>query len=385
LCALNRIFGFEPALAHSLIAAAGSASALFDMDRKELSILTGPYSRFRDNICRRELDRSLEELERLGEAGVSFIGVNEEDYPELLKECGDAPLGLYFRSGGPPAEVFNKRPMVAVVGTRDISPYGREWCRRIVGAMSKAKTRCCVVSGFAMGTDIIAQSAAVEGGLCTVGVLPTGIDDVYPQRHRPFAGTLLHSPGCALVTDYPPSTAPVAINFIRRNRIIAGMCSATILVESKARGGGMITARLATSYDRDLFVLPGRIDDPRSQGCNILIREKTAEIIQDPETLLCSLGLESEPVQRRTKKTEDELREELGRHFSSKDEVGPEELSMLVDIAALVARQRGITLEGIAAKMEISYPEASRLCALLESEGFISIDLLQGCSTAVRI
>ena len=124
-----------------------------------------------------------------------------------------------------------------------------------------------IVSGLALGVDITAHAAALEGGLPTVGVSPVGIDDVYPRRHVPFVERMCATPGCALVTDYPPGTFPAAFSFIRRNRIIAGLAGSTVLIESRIKGGGMITARLAAGYGRDVFAVPGRIDDIRSQGC----------------------------------------------------------------------------------------------------------------------
>ena len=378
LCALNRLLGFEPQAAHRLVAAAGSAAALFRMDPEEKLRMFGPFSRIAPMLDGRELERTEAELERLSDAGCRFIAYDEPGYPALLRECPDAPLGLYYRSGSEPEAVFNRRPQIAVVGTRDISLYGKEWCRKIVGALATSKRKPLVVSGFALGTDITAHLAALEAGLPTVAVLPTGIDDVYPSRHRSFAATLAATEGCALVTDYPPGTEPKAINFIRRNRIIAGMCSGTILVESKAKGGGMITARLAASYDRDVLVLPGRADDPRSQGCNALLREKIAEPVTDTVHFLETLGL-GRPPRRRTAGFEDEVRD----YFSSR--LGQEDLADLMTVAGIIRRCRGVTAEGICPEACLPYGRVATLVGMLESEGFISTDLLQRCTINVKI
>ena len=378
ICALNRLLGYEPKVSHSLIGAVGSAQALFRMTREERAAAFGPFSRISPFLEESELKKSEEELDRLADAGCSFITVTDPGYPALLLECEDAPLGLYYRGASPPEKVFNIRPQIAVVGTRDISLYGKEWCRKIVGSMASAKNKPLVVSGFALGTDITAHLSAMEAGLPTVAVLPTGIDDVYPSRHRAFAGRLAATEGCALVTDYPPGTEPKAINFIRRNRIIAGMCSGTVLVESKLKGGGMITARLASSYDRDVLVLPGRADDPRSQGCNELLREKIAEPVTDTVHFLDVLGL-GIPSRRRSAGFEDEVK---SRYASQLDAV---ELSDLLSVAGIIRRRRGITLDEICPEASLPFGAVARYAGMLESDGMICIDLLQRCSINVKI
>ena len=244
--------------------------------------------------------------------------------------------------------------------------------------MASAKDKPLVVSGFALGTDITAHLAALEAGLPSVAVLPTGIDDVYPSRHRSFAATLAATEGCALVTDYPPGTEPKAINFIRRNRIIAGICSGTVLVESKLKGGGMITARLAASYDRDLMVLPGRADDPRSQGCNALLREKLAEPVTDTVHFLDVLGLGA-PARRRTADFEAEVRARYSPLL------GPDDLADMMAVAGIIRRRRGITPDGICSETCLPYAKVVRLVGLLESDGLISTDLLQRCTINVKI
>lgn len=378
VCALNRLLGYEPKVAHSLIGSAGSARALFGMTPDEKLAAFGPYSKISPLLVEDELRKSEEELGRLDDIGCSFVTLTDPGYPSLLQECEDAPLGLYYRSTSPPEKVFNLRPQIAVVGTRDISLYGKEWCRKIVGAMSTAKHKPMIVSGFALGTDITAHLAAMEAGLPTVAVLPTGIDDVYPSRHRGIAARLASTKGCAIVTDYPPGTEPKAINFIRRNRIIAGICSGTVLVESKVRGGGMITARLAASYDRDVMVLPGRADDPRSQGCNELLREKLAEPVTDTVHFLDVLGLGS-PARRRAADFEEEVRARYGSVLT------PEELGDMLTVAGIIRRTRGITIDEICPDACLPYAIVARYTGMLESDGLICTDMLQRCSINVKI
>ena len=158
LCALNRLLGFEPQVAHRLLEAADSARELFSLSPDDKLKLLGPFSRIAPMLDVRELDNTEEELFRLSDSGYRFITMDEPGYPALLRECPDAPLGLYYRGTSPPETVFNLRPQIAVVGTRDISMYGREWCRKIVGALGASKDKPMIVSGFALGTDITATS-----------------------------------------------------------------------------------------------------------------------------------------------------------------------------------------------------------------------------------
>lgn len=378
ICALNRLLGYEPMVAHQLIGAAGSARDVFYMDPEERFSLLGPFSKISPFLTESELESAEDELARLEGQGYRFITMSDPGYPRLMLECEDAPLGLYYRSSSPPENVFNSRPDIAVVGTRDISPYGKEWCRKIVGAMAMAEHKPLIVSGFALGTDITAHMAALEGGLPTVAVLPTGVEDIYPPRHRRYADVLAGTEGCALVTDYPPGTQPKAINFIRRNRIIAGICQGTVLIESKLKGGGMITARLAASYGRDVLVLPGRADDLRSQGCNALLREKLAEPVTDTSHFLDILGLGA-PARTRTASLEKEV---TGRY---KSELTKEELSDMLSVADIIRRRRGITLDEICPLACLPYGKVARYAGMLESDGIISTDLLQRCSINVKI
>jgi len=363
LCALNRIFGYRPVLGHGLIRTAGSPAAVFSL--KNLQIPQEPD--LAGKVTQEALDQAGAELERLREKGFRFIGYGEEGYPPLLAECPDPPLGLYLNGTTPPAEVFGSRPSVAVVGTRDVSSYGREWCRRIVEAFSDARIRPLVVSGLAFGTDGIAHQTALEEGLPTVGVMATGIDTVYPFRHTALAVRIVGTRGCALVTDYPPGTAPLAPHFIRRNRIIAGLCGATVVVESRSRGGSLITAKYACDYDRDVYALPGRVDDVRSEGCNSLIRTRMADIITTPEDLADRLGLQ--PGRRRNRKGLLDLL--TGRY-------GPD--APATRLALLVREHRGATFAELARLTGWSWSEVSRTAAVLEGDGILETDVLQRCS-----
>lgn len=373
LCALNRIFGFEPKIGLRLIEALGSATAIFK-EPEEVARTLGVCSRIKyaPLITGSAFESAAIELESLERDGSVFLGIGEEGYPALLMECEDPPLGLYYKGISPPKDVFEGLPQVAVVGTRGLTYYGKDWCQRIVAAMSRAKVKPLVVSGLALGVDVTAHRVALESGLPTVAVMATGVDDLYPSRNRDVGEAIASTPGCALVTDYPPGTAAVRINFLRRNRIIAGICRATILVESKIRGGGMMTARLAASYGRDVYALPGRIDDPVSQGCNLLIRENVAEQIGDLGELISKLGLGKADMGLK-----EDFRTEVEAYY--KDRASGTDYEDVVRVAMAVKAHRGISIDELCAKLKWTYSHVTHLTTTLECDGFISVDLLQHC------
>ena len=248
----------------------------------------------------------------------------------------------------------------------------------IVEALSKSAVKPLIVSGLAIGVDITAHTAALDSGLPTVAVMATGIDRIYPPRNKQAGERIAATEGCALVTDYPPGTVAARINFLRRNRIIAGICRATILVESRIKGGGMMTARLASSYDRDVFALPGRLDDPASQGCNLLIRQNIAEPVGDLEELMAKLGAGRPGTALKT-----DFKAEVEEAY--KGSVDEADFAALLKVALTVKANRGISIDEICLKMDIPYSRARELTTILECDGFISIDLLQHCSAKVRL
>ncbi|MBO6168594.1 MAG: DNA-protecting protein DprA [Bacteroidales bacterium] len=368
---LNRVFGYEPSIARRLISRFGSPGAVFSQSPSNLDEAFGPYSKYRALICPQELEVSKREWKELEPSGCRFVCYGSKGYPGLLADCEDAPAGLYIRSLSPPEDLWKDIDSVSIVGTRDISPYGKEFTEKIVRSLSGAARRPTVVSGFAIGVDITAHLAALAFGLPTIAVLPVGIDSIYPWRHRNVAQTIVNTPGCALVTDFPPGTAPQPFNFLRRNRIIAGLSRATILAESKAKGGGTMTARLAAGYGREVFCLPGRIDDLRSEGCNRLIKEKIAEPITSLEALPEQLGLGPAAGSPRPG-----LKEQIERCYGG---TAPESVAELASIALLIQEQRGITPEEICRTLQMEYGKVSAAVCLLESDGFICTDLLRRC------
>ena len=375
--ALGKIFGYEPLYVSGLVSKLGYASSIFDLSEKEVDEVLGPHSKYRGKINRSVFENTARELELLESRGCRFVACTEDVFPARLRDCPDCPAGLYFKSDSPPEDIFADRPSIAVVGTRDVSPYGREWTRKIVDACSQAPEKPVIVSGLAFGVDITAHLAAMDFGLPTIAVLPCGIDDLYPAAHRKAAERIASSPASALVTDYPPGTSPVAFTFVRRNRIIAGLAGSTVLVESKANGGGLITCRLADSYGREVFALPGRVDDIRSAGCNALIRAGTAEAITGLSGLGEQLGLGRYCIRKKK-----DFRAMIAEYYGPRADTP--ELNAITGIAEMIAGKRGIDMEELCYISGRPYNEVARIALMLESDGFICTDLTGRCTINAR-
>lgn len=232
----------------------------------------------RESMTEKDLSEAEGVLNELEAAGIRIIPCTSEDYPASLKSLPEYPVILYVKSLTPAKELFKtSNIMVSIVGTRDISPYGKDITVRLVNQLADECPGYTMISGLAIGVDAAAHRAALNRGIRTIAVIPTGIDVVYPLRHREMAEEIIDKDG-ALISMYPPETDPLAINFLIRNRVIAGLADTVFVTESKTRGGAMVTARLAYDFGRDVLAVPGRVDDIRSAGCNQLIKEGVAEM-----------------------------------------------------------------------------------------------------------
>lgn len=371
--ALGTAFGYEPVLSRRLTDELGSAAAVFGLPAREREELLRTLPQYAGALGDDRLDAAEKELKALQLIGCDFVPLCSEDYPALLRECPDAPAGLYYRSVNPPGSVLNPEVALAVVGTRDCSAYGRDCCSRTVRALSETDKKPCIVSGLAYGIDICAHLTALESGLPTLAVLPCGIDTVYPARHTQAAAHIAEAPHSALVSDYPPLTAPLAHHFLRRNRLIAGMSRATLLVESRFRGGGMSTARLACDYGRELFAFPGRVDDLRSQGPNSLIAGQMAQALQSPEAWGPLLGLGG------VRKRREPFLETVRNCYAG----DPEEAG-LVAVAKAVSDERDLCLDDLCRRLSLPYARISALVMRMEGDGFLRTDLLQRCNLVSR-
>ena len=234
--------------------------------------------------CPEAFKRAEEEWVFTEKNQIQCITYNDERYPSRLRECEDAPIALFYRGNTP----LNTLRTVSIVGTRHATAYGEDLCNTFVRDLANLCPDILVVSGLAYGIDIHAHRAALQHGLATVGVLAHGLDRIYPAAHRKTAIAMMDQGG--LLTEFMSGTNPDRQNFVKRNRIVAGVCDATIVVESAAKGGALITAELAESYHRDCFAFPGRTTDLYSAGCNALIRNNRASLILSAEDFVEAMG-----------------------------------------------------------------------------------------------
>ena len=283
--ALTRIPGLGLMGAYNLVRTLGSASAIFQ-HRKELKELLPEVS---DKLikaldCPEAFHRAEEELKYAEKNQIQCITLNDAAYPSRLKECEDAPLALFYRGNAP----LNALKVISMVGTRHATTYGEGLCQSFIRELKELRPDVLIVSGLAYGIDICAHRAALQHGFATIGVLAHGLDRIYPTAHRKTAIDMMNHGG--LLTEFMSGTNPDRQNFVKRNRIVAGMSDATIVVESAIKGGALITAELAESYHRDCFAFPGRTTDIYSAGCNEIIRNNRASLLSSAEDFVNAMG-----------------------------------------------------------------------------------------------
>ncbi|MCH2224276.1 MAG: DNA-processing protein DprA [Crocinitomicaceae bacterium] len=244
----------------------------FNLPVKQLHAQTGFTTRFLKQLNRKKALRQSEEvISFIQKRQIQILFYTDIDYPRRLLNCPDAPLILYFLGNC----TFNDLQFVSIVGTRACTEYGANICRELVSTLNPEQT--VIVSGLALGVDTMAHTHALEFGIPTIGVLGHGLDRIYPSQNRELAKKMTKTGG--LLTEFIPGTAPDRENFPKRNRIVAGLCDATIVIESATKGGSIITAELANDYNRDVFAYPGSVYAKSSSGCNSLIRSQKAHLI----------------------------------------------------------------------------------------------------------
>ena len=244
---------------------------------------TEAVARYPKMITREAIEHAQKELDFIEKHGVKPYYYKDENYPYRLAQCTDAPLILYAKGN---VDV-NPKHVVSVVGTRMPSERGKDWCRQMVLDLAAQVPDLTIVSGLAYGIDVVAHKAAMESGISTIIVPAHGLDRIYPSVHLNVAVQALDKGG--ILTEYTTGTEPGRHNFVARNRIIAGMADAVVVVESKAKGGSLITAQMAQDYNRDVFALPGRFNDANSEGCNTLIKMQRAQLVTSAEDLILAM------------------------------------------------------------------------------------------------
>ena len=287
--ALWAVPGIGSMMSKRIISYAGGIKELFNHKNADLQRIPGIGQVLADTIKREDYYRHADEmLEFAAKYNISILTWFDKNYPERLKVCEDSPLVIFVK--GQPLDQQLK--YLAIVGTRSATPRGQAFCHDLICNLHNRYTDVCIVSGLAYGIDVAAHKASVEFGLPTYGVLAHGLDTIYPTSHRNIAAEMVKNGG--LVTEFFPKTVPDKTNFVRRNRIIAGLCDATIVIESDIKGGSLITAELANSYNREVFALPGRPADKYSSGCNKLIKTNQAHLIESLEDIEYVLGWNSQ-------------------------------------------------------------------------------------------
>lgn len=278
--AFSTLRSLTPALAAGILERTGSEREFFALTEGQLSAMMGFSNRLFGSAVRSEAMHQAEaELAFVEDNAIRCLYFRDEAYPKRLLQCEDAPLMLYGLGDCD----LNGTRFVSVVGTRHATAYGSDFVDKFVGELaSLLDEKVVIVSGLAYGIDICAHRAALRAGLPTVAVLAHGLNMIYPSQHRHTAAEIARSGGC-LLTDYRSSTAIHKGNFLARNRIVAGLSDALVVVESASKGGALVTAGLASGYNRDVFALPGRITDKYSAGCNSLISNHVAGLVSSAE------------------------------------------------------------------------------------------------------
>lgn len=274
--AFSSLRSLTPPLAATILERVGSEENFFAFTESQLSAVMGFSNRLFSSSVRGEaLDKARDEVEFICSNSISAIYFQSDQYPKRLLECDDAPLMLY---GLGDCDLNHSR-FISIVGTRHATAYGVDFVERFVSDIASFfPEKPVIVSGLAYGIDIAAHKAALRYGLPTVAVLAHGLNTIYPSQHRSVAVEMVRNQGM-LLTDYRSSTPVHKGNFLARNRIVAGLSDALVVVESASKGGALVTARLASGYNRDVFALPGRISDRYSAGCNSLIANHMAALV----------------------------------------------------------------------------------------------------------
>ena len=267
--------GIGNVTARNLIAYIGSVEGIFHEKEKTLLKIPGVGEINAQRVAGQNvMDRAKREVEFIHKNHIQTFFYLDENYPTRLKNCTDAPILLFFKG----KSNLNERRIISIVGTRSATPYGKELCDELIQGFSQRSYPLLVVSGLAYGIDVHAHKACLKYDVPTVGVFAHGLDTVYPALHASVAAKMLEKGG--LVSDFTSETQIDRQNFLRRNRIIAGLADATIVVESAEKGGALVTANIANSYNRDVFAFPGRSNDPFSKGCNNLIKRNEAVLVE---------------------------------------------------------------------------------------------------------
>ena len=366
MLALSRVQVPQLTLIRELIETVGGAKVLLENAADIGDIVPGASPRLRQLLCDRSLVELAEkEMEFIESKGIRLICFGDEAYPCRLAECADAPLVLHSLGNAD----LNARHIVSIVGTRHASEYGKALCENFVADLARFAPGTLIVSGLAYGIDVCAHRAALKAGLPTIGVLAHGLDRIYPGAHRATAKQMLENGG--LLTEFMSGTESLKPFFVQRNRIVAGISDATVVVESASKGGSLITASLALGYDRDCFAFPGRVNDQYSQGCNELVSRNRAALITSAYDFVEAMNWDVPAA----KKSAEELQTELFPDLS------PDET---VVMTALRENSDGLQVNQMVVQLNIPINRLLPLLFEMEMKGLVKA-VAGGCYRAVMM
>lgn len=287
LLALLKVDGVGDIMAKKLLTHCGSAESIFSAKTNQIAAIDGVGSSLLKNLKDKTIfEKANKELDFIKSNNINVSFFQDENYPDRLKHCFDSPV-LLFNSGN--IDLKNRK-IISIVGTRQITSYGTEFCRSLIEDLAPLDP--VIVSGFAYGVDIVAHQFAMEHNLQTIGVLAHGLNQIYPRTHKKYVARMMENGG--FITEFWSSSNPDKEKFVRRNRIVAGMTEATIVIESADKGGSLITANFANDYNRDVFAVPGRVTDTYSRGCNNLIKTQKASVLTSAADLVYMLNWDIE-------------------------------------------------------------------------------------------
>jgi DNA processing protein len=339
-----------PVLTKRLIAYCGSAEGVFKEKKSRLSKIPGIGERLVDNILNAgNLETADQEVEFITKHNISALFYLDDHYPERLTHCEDAPVILYMKGNTD----LNREKVISIVGTRNPTDYGRSLTRELVAQLAASYPDTLVVSGLAYGIDICAHKASLKNKLDTVGVLGHGLSLIYPATHRETAKEMIKNG--ALLTEFLHEAQPDAPNFVKRNRIVAGLADATLVVESGEKGGALITADIANSYNRDVFAFPGKVNDKFSVGCNRLIKTNRAALIEKLEDIEYLMGWQKSSAKGRV------VQKELFIALTDDEK-------RIID---LLKDSTGETIDHLALKADLPVSKISGLLLNLEFKGLV--------------
>ena len=353
--ALTRMTGFNSQMALQLYQELGGGQQVYEHRADVGDVIPDCSPRLTEALRNWDdaLKRAAVEMEFVDKHNIQVLTLNGEDYPTRLRECPDAPILLYYKGNAN----LNQMRVVDIVGTRHCTAYGQDLVRRFVTRLKELCPEVLIVSGLAYGIDICAHRQALTVGYETVGVLAHGLDTIYPNHHRQTAVEMVNHGG--LLTEYMTQTEPFANNFRQRNRIVAGMSDATVVVESAHKGGALITARIAQDYGRDVLAFPGSVGAPYSEGCNNLIRDNKAGLITSADDFVRAVGWPTEAERQKSEANG------IERQFFP---------NLTVDeqpIVSLLQQQGDLQLNMLSVKSNIPIGRLTSLLFQLEMKGVI--------------